>query len=101
MRAAVEAGEAGRDVAPERVAERTRRYVYEGRLIQPIAEHPRGEHKTFREEAIELRRRHGGVLEIRSKIPIRDQHILNMLYVPPAALVPAHVIRDDPAQVTS
>ena len=46
----------------------------------------RGEHKTFREEAIDLRLRHGGVLEIRSKIPIRDHHILNMLYVPPAAL---------------
>ena len=34
-----------------------------------------------------------------SKIPIRDHHILNMLYVPPAALAPAHVIRDDPSQV--
>ncbi|MDQ3694092.1 MAG: NADP-dependent malic enzyme [Chloroflexota bacterium] len=58
------------------------------------------ENKTFKEEAIELRQRHGGVLEIRSKIPIRDHHILNVLYVPPAALVPARVIRDDPSQVT-
>ena len=56
----------------------------------------RGEQKTFREEAIELRRRHGGVLEIHSKLPIRDQHILNMVYVPPAALVPAYVIRRRP-----
>ena len=39
------------------------------------------------------------MLEIRSKIPIRDHHILNMLYVPPAALSPAHVIRDNPAMV--
>ena len=39
------------------------------------------------------------MLEIRSKIPIRDHHILNMLYVPPAALSPAHVIRDDPSMV--
>lgn len=98
VRAAIEAGEAGRDVAPEVVAEKTRRYVYEGRL-QPLANGSRGEQKTFREEAIELRRRHGGVLEIQTKIPIRDQHILNMIYVPPAALVPAHVIRDDPSQV--
>ena len=36
VRAAVEAGEAGRIVAPEVVAERTRRYVYEGRF-QPVA----------------------------------------------------------------
>jgi malate dehydrogenase (oxaloacetate-decarboxylating) len=98
VRAAVEAGEAGRDVSPDVVAQKTRRYVYEGRL-QPVANGQRTEQKTFREEAIELRRRHGGVLEIHSKLPIRDQHILNMVYVPPAALVPAYVIRDDPAQV--
>ena len=99
VRAAIDSGEAGREVLPEDVAERTRRYVYEGRLL-PSSPSSRGENKTFKEEAIDLRRRHGGVLEIRSKIPIRDQHILNLLYVPPAALVPAHVIREDPSQVT-
>ncbi len=97
-RAAIEAGEAGTDVSPESVSERTRRYVYEGRLL-PAKPSVRSEHKTFREEAIDLRLRHGGVLEIRSKIPIRDHHILNMLYVPPAALTPAHVIRRDPSKV--
>jgi malate dehydrogenase (oxaloacetate-decarboxylating) len=96
--AALEAGEAGRDIAPELVSERTRRFVYEGRLL-PLKPSVRGEHKTFREEAIDLRLRHGGVLEIRSKIPIRDHHILNMLYVPPAALSPARVIRDNPVMV--
>ena len=98
VRATVEAGEAGREVDPDVVAANTRRYVYEGRL-HPLTNGGRGEQKTFREEAIELRRRHGGVLEIESKLPIRDQHILNLVYVPPAALVPAYVIRDDPAQV--
>jgi malate dehydrogenase (oxaloacetate-decarboxylating) len=98
VRAALEAGEAGREIAPELVSERTRRFVYEGRLLPPKPS-ARGERKTFREEAIDLRLRHGGVLEIRSKIPIRDHHILNMLYVPPAALSPAHVIRDNPAMV--
>jgi malate dehydrogenase (oxaloacetate-decarboxylating) len=98
VRAALEAGEARREVTPEEVSERTRRFVYEGRLLPPKPS-VRGESKTFREEAIDLRLRHGGVLEVRSKIPIRDHHILNMLYVPPAALSPAHVIRDDPAKV--
>ena len=99
VRGTLEAGEAGRDVAPALVAERTRRYVYEGRLL-PSKPSTRGEHKTFKEEAIELRQRHGGVLELHSKIPIRDHHILNVLYVPPAALTPARVIRDDPGKVT-
>ncbi len=99
VRGALEAGEAGRDISPELVAEKTRRYVYEGRLLPPKPS-TRGEHKTFKEEAIELRQRHGGVLELHSKIPIRDHHILNVLYVPPAALTPARVIRDDPSKVT-
>jgi len=99
VRGALEAGEAGHEIAPELVAENTRRYVYEGRLLPPRPS-VRLEQTSFREEAIELRRRRGGVLEVRSKIPIRDHHILDLLYVPPAALVPAHVIRDDPAKVT-
>jgi len=98
VRASNETGESSREISPDDVAERTRRFVYEGRLL-PAMPSSRNENKTMRDEAIELRRRHGGVLEIRSKIPIRDHHILNLLYVPPAALVPAYVIRDDPSQV--
>ncbi len=96
---AIEAGEASRQVTAEEVAEKTLRYVYEGRLELPRPS-VRAEGTTFREEAIDLRERHHGILEIRSKIPIRDHHILNLLYVPPKALVPAHVIRDDVTKVT-
>ncbi len=99
VRATVEAGEAGRDISPEECAENTLRVVYEGRRRAP-APLRSGENRTFQSEAIELRRRHGGVLEIHNKIPIRDHHILNLIYVPPAALIPAAVIRDDPSQVT-
>lgn len=97
VQATVDAGEAGRVVSPAEVAESTLRYVYEGRRRPPaLSSEPGG--RTS--ESIELRRRHGGVLEIQSKIPIRDHHILNLIYVPPAALEPAAVIRDDPSQVT-
>jgi malate dehydrogenase (oxaloacetate-decarboxylating) len=98
VRGAIEAGEATRDLSPETVYENTRRFVYEGRL-EPARPSVRAAKTSFREEAIDLRERHRGVLEIRSKIPIRDHHILNLLYVPPRALVPAHVIRDDPSRV--
>lgn len=98
VRGAIEAGEATRDTTPEQVYENTRRFVYEGRL-EPARPSVRSGKQSFREEAIDLRERHRGVLEIRSKIPIRDHHILNLLYVPPRALVPAHVIRDDPSKV--
>ncbi len=99
VRAAQETGEATREVDADEVAAKTRRYVYEGRLT-PARSSVRKEDRSLREEAIDLRERHGGILEIRSKIPIRDHHILNTLYVPPKALVPAHVIRDDPSTVT-
>jgi malate dehydrogenase (oxaloacetate-decarboxylating) len=98
VRGAIEAGEATRDVTPEEVTEKTRRYVYEGRLEKPRPS-VRTDSKTLQEQAIDLRERHHGVLEIRSKIPIRDHHILNLLYVPPRALIPAHVIRDDESKV--
>jgi len=99
-RAAIDSGEATRDVTPEEVAESTLRYVYEGRLDKPRPSvRTRGEGHSFEQEAIDLRERHRGILEVRSKVPIRDHHILNALYVPPEALVPAHVVRDDESKV--
>jgi malate dehydrogenase (oxaloacetate-decarboxylating) len=104
VQAALETGEAQIEVRPEAVAERTRRYVYEG-IMPPLAHAngsgpgPRKKPETLRDEVLALRRRHGGVLEIRSKIPIKDHHILNILYVPPAALAPAVEIRNNPMSV--
>jgi malate dehydrogenase (oxaloacetate-decarboxylating) len=100
VKASIETGEAQRDITPEAVAQRTRRFVYEG-VMPPIAtsndDPPTGD--SLRERALALRRRNGGVLEIRSKIPIKDHHILNVLYVPPAVLAPAAEIRRDPMAV--
>ncbi len=97
VRAAVEAGEAGVNVEPEAVAQKTRSLVYEPRHVT-VPDHMLG--GSLKERSLELRRRNGGVLEIRPNIPIRDHHMLNTLCMPPAVLVPAQVIRDDPSQVT-
>ncbi|MCC6792136.1 MAG: NADP-dependent malic enzyme, partial [Thermomicrobiales bacterium] len=97
VRAAIETGEATREVDPDSVAEDTRRFVYEGKLRQSVNNWKRPD--TLRDKALDLRRRHGGVLEVRSKIPIKDHHILNLLYLPPAALVPAAEIRENPLSV--
>ena len=97
VRAALDTGEATKNVNPETVAENTRRYVYEGTFRAPSA--PARRPRSVQEEAIDLRIRHRGVLEIRSKVPIKDHHILNLLYLPPAALVPAAEVRDDPQSV--
>lgn len=100
VKTAIETGEATREITPEEVSEKTRRFVYEGRLERPRPSlRGNGGDHSFVEEAIDLRERHHGLIEIESKVPIRDHHILNMLYLPPAALAPSHVIRDDPKQV--
>ena len=102
VRAASATGEARRDVDPEMEAERTRRIVYEGQMTNVTADSnaPRvGPEASIQERALDLRRRYGGMLEIKSKIPIKDHHILNMLYVPPAAIAPAEEVRRDPQRV--
>ncbi len=103
VEAAIASGEAGRAVDPALEAERTRRIVYEG-LAANTSAGADGNGRvslsaTIAERAMQLRRRWGGTLEIHSKIPIKDHHILNMLYVPPAAVAPAEAIRRDPMQV--
>jgi malate dehydrogenase (oxaloacetate-decarboxylating) len=97
VRAAVETGENTREIAPETVAANTRRYVYEN-VLTPRS-FPEGPSRNQREEAINMRRLNNGVLEVYSKIPIKDHHILNLLYLPPAALVPADEIQSDPMAV--
>jgi malate dehydrogenase (oxaloacetate-decarboxylating) len=97
VRAAIETGEATRDIDPETVAQNNTRYVYEG-VLAPRTQ-PKRKARNQREEALNMRRRYNGVLEIRSKIPIKDHHILNLLYLPPAALVPAAEIQENPMSV--
>jgi len=91
VQAALETGEATRPVDPQQVAENTRRYIYEGAFEPPRPSNRRP--RSLAEQALDLRRRYHGVLEIRSKLPIRDHHILNLLYLPPAALVPVEEVR--------
>ncbi|MBI3121234.1 MAG: NAD-dependent malic enzyme, partial [candidate division NC10 bacterium] len=53
----------------------------------------------MKEEALELHRRFRGKLQVVSKVPIRDAHILNLLYLPPGAAIPAKAILEDPGKV--
>ncbi len=47
------------------------------------------------EEAVELHRRYTGVLEVRSKIPVKDQRVLELFYLPPYSSAPAAAIVAD------
>jgi malate dehydrogenase (oxaloacetate-decarboxylating) len=96
-REAIASGFARVETSPEKVYERTLRYVYEGHFPHPPREHKK--ELSMDEEAIELHERFGGVVEIRNKIPVKDSSSLKDLYLPPAAIAPAKAILEDPMSV--
>jgi malate dehydrogenase (oxaloacetate-decarboxylating) len=84
------------DKDPASIAERTRRFVYEGKLpVPPRSDRP----MSLAEESLELHERFQGLLEIYSKIPVKDEHILKLFYLMPGAMEPAELIHKDPSQV--
>ncbi|MBE2197719.1 MAG: NADP-dependent malic enzyme [Anaerolinea sp.] len=95
--AVIEAGCARREgTNPEAIAERTRRYVYEGHFpVPPKSNRP----MSVAEESLEQHERFQGLLEIYSKIPVKDEHILKQFYLMPNAMEPAKLIQQDVAEV--
>jgi malate dehydrogenase (oxaloacetate-decarboxylating) len=97
-KATVDAGEAGIDRDPEMIGENTRRYLYEGQ--EPVKQlGANGSNLPFKEEALDLRRRHHGVLEVKSKLAIKDHYVLDSVFLPPASLQAARLIMEDPSRV--
>ncbi len=84
------------DIQPSEILDRTRRFVYEGKLpVPPKSQEP----MTVAEESLELHDRFQGLLEINSKIPVKDEHILKMFYLVPGAMEPTHLIHQNREEV--
>ena len=94
---AMATGEARKEVDPAAIMDRTLHFIYEGSF--PVEPRTPGKTFTNKEEAIELHRRFHGKLQVVSKVPIRDAHILSLLYLPPGASLPAKAILEDPSKV--
>lgn len=78
-------------VDPDKIFDRTRRFVYEGKLPVP----PKSPEKmTVAAESLELHERFTGLLEVYSKIPVKDDHILKMFYLVPGAMEPSRLIKE-------
>jgi malate dehydrogenase (oxaloacetate-decarboxylating) len=71
-------------MSPERIYERTERYIYEGELAWLPAEGQDYGKLSIDEEALELHRRYQGCVEIYTKVPIKDEVIYTRLYAPAA-----------------
>ena len=83
-------------VSPERVYERTERYIYEGELAWLPAEGQDYGKLGTNEEALELHRRYQGCVEIYTKVPIKDEVIYNRLYAPAAVAEVCQKILHEP-----
>jgi len=83
-------------VSPERVYERTERYIYEGELAWLPAEGQDYGKLGTNEDALELHRRYQGCVEIYTMVPIKDEVIYNRLYAPAAVAEVCQKILHEP-----
>ncbi len=72
------------EMPPEKVQERTERYIYEGELAWLPSEGQDYGKLSIAEESLELHRRYQGCIEIYTKVPIKDEVIYKRLYSPEA-----------------
>jgi len=95
--AAVKTGEAAISVDPKKVRERLESFIYEGNFPIPPDEEEEG--LTLQERSLRIHARHRGIIEVKSKIPVRDKNILSLFYLPPAAAIPPKEIANNPSLV--
>ena len=94
---AMATGEARKEVDPADILDRMQHFIYEGSF--PIEPRTPGKILSQKEEAMELHRRFRGKLQVVSKVPIKDTHMLSLLYLPPGSALPAKAILEDPSKV--
>jgi malate dehydrogenase (oxaloacetate-decarboxylating) len=83
------------EMAPEKVHERTERYIYEGELAWLPQEGQDYGKMSINEEALEVHRRYQGVIQVYTKVPIKDEVIYRQLYSPEAVAEVIRKILDD------
>ena len=94
--AALDTGVAQLIVDPASVEEKVQRYIYEGTSAWVEPADPSEAELPLDEASLRLHKRYQGVMEITAHIPIRDQHVYNMLYSAPHAAEPCRKIMDNP-----
>jgi malate dehydrogenase (oxaloacetate-decarboxylating) len=96
---AIERGDARVEVSPAEVEAKTLKIVYENEytVLPPVP--PRKKEMDINEESIDLHHRYQGVLEVKVKVPIRDEFILNRLYLPPEAAQASLLLSKEPDKV--
>ncbi len=96
---AIDAGDARVPVSPAQIEKKTRKIIYENEytVLPPVP--PRKKKMDLNEESIELHHRYQGVLEVKVKVPVRDEYLLNRVYLPPEATEASILISREPDKV--
>lgn len=99
--AAIKTGVARIDACPEAIEKRTLEYIYEGETawIDAPSEKEMSPETSYGDKSILMHKRHTGVIEIKSKVPIKDNYIYDLLYSSPSALEPCKLIKENPEEV--
>ena len=96
---AIESGDARLNVAPVEIEKKTKRIVYENEYTILPPPPPSKKNMSLDEESLDLHYRYQGVLEIKVKVPIKDEYILKSLYLPPASSDASAYLAKHPEQV--
>jgi malate dehydrogenase (oxaloacetate-decarboxylating) len=99
--AAIKTGTARKEIKPETIETRTLAYIYEGEnaWIEKPSEEELAENTPIGVKSIAMHKRHNGVIEIKSKIPIKDNYIYDLVYAAPAATEPCKLIQEKKERV--
>ena len=84
------------EMTPERVHDRTERYIYEGELAWLPQEGQNYGKLSIDQEALEVHRRYQGVIQVYTKVPIKDEIIYRQLYAPEAVAEVIQKVLSDP-----
>jgi malate dehydrogenase (oxaloacetate-decarboxylating) len=96
---AIEQGDARVEVSPDDIMNKTKSIVYENEYTMLPAPPKAKKNMDVMEESIDLHHRYQGVLEVKAKVPIKDEYILNRLYLPPEAAEASIILSKNPEKV--
>ncbi len=96
---AINSGDARLKVSPADIEAKTRRIVYEGEYTVLPPAPPLKKNADVMEQSINLHHRYQGAVELKVKVPIKDEYILKRVYLPPEATEASIILARNPRKV--
>lgn len=100
-KAGIDTGVATVKIDPEEIERKTLEYLYEGEYmwIDPPSISELEEKTSLGDKSVLMHKRHHGVIQIKAKVPIKDNYIYKLLYEDSAVSEPCDLIQKEPKKV--